>query len=688
MMRHRPASAGLLALVPLLAACGREPTRAPPPASDGYIETGDIDALLARGKGRFAKVARAHLDDLPQLRWTSPSEDGLARAFADRVGLDLEVIEFPTEEAAVAALVAGRVDGIVGRKGVGIAPLPEGVAMSVPFRSEPGVFVSRKGEAPTSVAGLTGRTVTFGTGDGMAGYAAELRKANPAVLVDTIDAVTVEDVVDRIASGDIDMTLAERWVAKAIVEVHPELETGLEFGTVLYGAAVRATNPQLLDLLNDFAFQVLPVGVDAPPLFGDLGEIRDRRTLRVLTVNGPSSYYVYKGELVGFDLELIRKFAREQGLMLQMVVAPSVEDLVPWLRDGRGDVIGAGVIPPVLPDTAGIAFTREYHEVRPLVVARKGLGVHGEHDLAGLRAVVPRNSPYLPLIQARREALKFRLTITGDTESPDQLLDRLEAGEADVTIIPSHLAEAAMIGRNGLEVAYAYKAARGRSWAARDDQPALLAALDAFLDREVHGLDYAVLVRKYFRPDTRRVIPPDLRNDGALSPWDTPTRTLSESEGLDWRLVTAQMFVESRFDPRARSPVGAVGLMQMMPATARDMGVDDITQPHEQIRAGVAYLRWLYDRLPSRIELADRLAFAFAAYNAGFGHLRDARMVAARTGLDPDRWSDNVEKAMLTLSRPDVYRTVQYGYVNGREPVRYVRMIRELGEMYFRLVPQ
>ena len=84
----------------------------------------------------------------------------------------------------------------------------------------------------------------------------------------------------------------------------------------------------------------------------------------------------------------------------------------------------------------------------------------------------------------------------------------------------------------------------------------------------------------------------------------------------------------------------------------------------------------------------DRLAFSFAAYNAGFGHLRDARMVAERQGLDPDRWFDNVERAMLSLSDPDVYRNTRHGFVHGQEPVRYVRRINDLGLMYFRLVPQ
>jgi membrane-bound lytic murein transglycosylase F len=127
--------------------------------------------------------------------------------------------------------------------------------------------------------------------------------------------------------------------------------------------------------------------------------------------------------------------------------------------------------------------------------------------------------------------------------------------------------------------------------------------------------------------------------------------------------------------------------MQLMPQTARQMGVQDPHDPEEQIRAGTEYLEWLYRRFPSEIEHGERLAFALAAYNAGWGHVRDARRVAELTGLDPNRWFDSVERSMLSLSDPDVYRYTRHGYVRGKEPVYYVRRINELGQMYSRLIP-
>jgi membrane-bound lytic murein transglycosylase F len=302
---------------------------------------------------------------------------------------------------------------------------------------------------------------------------------------------------------------------------------------------------------------------------------------------------------------------------------------------------------------------------------------------------VARNNPFLPYIQGEQEARGFELEITPDAESTSQMFDRLESGEADLTLIESHLATAELAYRDSTNIVVVTEAdtVPGRSWSVRHDQPQLLAALDDFIGRQRGSLTYNVLLRKYFQPDSRIVEQPDLREDGSLSPFDELVQTHAEATEFDWRMLTAQMFVESRFDPQARSHVGAYGLLQMMPATAQQVGVSDLDDPAEQIRGGVAYLAWLFNRFPDELEFGDRRAFTLAAYNAGYGHVADARHVAKEMGLDPDRWFDNVEVAMLSLSDPDVYRNTTHGYVRGHEPVQYVRRIAELGQMYARLKP-
>ena len=126
----------------------------------------------------------------------------------------------------------------------------------------------------------------------------------------------------------------------------------------------------------------------------------------------------------------------------------------------------------------------------------------------------------------------------------------------------------------------------------------------------------------------------------------------------------------------------AIGLMQMLPRTAREFGVEDLRDPEQSIRAGVAYLAWLHSRFELELAVKDRIWFALAAYNAGFGHVSDARRLARELDHDPNRWFDNVELAMRLLSKRVYYRNAAFGYVRGYETVKYVREIRERYRTY------
>jgi len=157
------------------------------------------------------------------------------------------------------------------------------------------------------------------------------------------------------------------------------------------------------------------------------------------------------------------------------------------------------------------------------------------------------------------------------------------------------------------------------------------------------------------------------------------------SHQFDWRLITAQMYQESRFNPKARSHVGAVGLMQVMPRTARELGYKLPFSDAKGIEAGVNYLAWCRDRFDATLPPQERLWFSLAAYNAGAGHVFDARRLAKQQGLNPDIWFDNVEQAMLLLSQRKYYHHARFGYVRGGEPVNYVRQIRKRYRAYLDL---
>ena len=152
--------------------------------------------------------------------------------------------------------------------------------------------------------------------------------------------------------------------------------------------------------------------------------------------------------------------------------------------------------------------------------------------------------------------------------------------------------------------------------------------------------------------------------------------------------MVAQAFQESGFDPDAESWVGARGLFQVLPSTALELGFEDLYDPATGIHAGIKYLNLMIERLDARVPLKHRLRFALAAYNAGWGHLEDARRLAEEKGWDRNKWFGHTERAMLLLREPEYYTRSRHGYVRGFEPVNYVSEIQNRYEHYVTLVPQ
>jgi len=172
-----------------------------------------------------------------------------------------------------------------------------------------------------------------------------------------------------------------------------------------------------------------------------------------------------------------------------------------------------------------------------------------------------------------------------------------------------------------------------------------------------------------------------------LSSFDRLFRKYAQQYGFDWRLLAAQSYQESRFDPQAKSLAGALGLFQVLPRTAREMGFTRLEDPEQGAHAGIKHLAGLADRLETTLPVQQRMRFALAAYNCGWGHLADARQLARTKALDPDKWFKNVERAMLLLQQPAYYARARHGYVRGTEPVRYVSEIQTRYENYLKLVP-
>lgn len=446
------------------------------------------------------------------------------------------------------------------------------------------------------------------------------------------------------------------------------------------GWAVRPDNSTLSKALNEYLISHRVVASRRAQQQRDWQAIKKAGVLRVITSNNPASYFIWRGDLMGFDYDLMQKFANRHGLRISIVVRDGPAEMYQALQGGFGDLIAASVTRTPQREAAGWQFSRHYMKVtEQFAGGRRSDAVESLAQLAGRTvAVNPAHSYYHTLQALIADGIKLKLIERPDMTS-EMLLNAVANGDYDLTLVDSHLLAMESTFRNDLRLVFDLGEEKDIGWVVRDKQTQLLDKLNRFSRKEYRGLFYNVTWNKYFaepkfigRYAAQRLAPGE-----AVSPYDDLVRELAAERPLDWRLLVAQMYQESRFDPQAESHAGALGLMQVLPRTAAQFGYQDLRDPEKNIAASLAFMDWLVERFPARLPLEERIYFTLAAYNAGHGHVQDARTLARRLGKDPDQWFGHVEQAMLLLSRPEYHRRARYGYVRGAEPVAYVRTIRE-----------
>lgn len=430
------------------------------------------------------------------------------------------------------------------------------------------------------------------------------------------------------------------------------------------------------------------------PWTGDLPGIRERGFLRVLTTYNRTNFFIENGQGRGLEFEATQRFGAwladrrtpdaarggpAKALRVVYVPVPRGE-LIPALREGRGDMIAAGL---TVTEERGrqVLFTEPYiKRVDEVVVRHKDApALDTIEDLAGQALLLTRGTSYV----ANAQALSARLVAAGRPairilEAPpfletEDVLELVNAGAAHYTVADDHLAEVWDKLLPGIVVQHGLHLVSGGAiaWAVQPGATALKAALDAFLagllaDRATAMTIYrryyenVTFIRNPFGPterDRMRQLTPHFGN-------------VADQAGFDFMLMIAQGYQESRLDPMARSPVGARGVMQLMPATGAEMGVRDLHDAAQNIRGGVSYmqkLRETYFNDPA-IPPIEQIKFALAGYNAGPNRINRLRQEAQANGLDPNQWFGHVERV--------VQRRV------GSEPVRYVSNIFAIYAMY------
>ncbi|HET7457704.1 MAG TPA: transporter substrate-binding domain-containing protein [Gemmatimonadaceae bacterium] len=456
----------------------------------------------------------------------------------------------------------------------------------------------------------------------------------------------------------------------------------------------------------------------------DYDAIKARDTLTVLAPYNSTTYFIYKGEPMGYEYELLKAFAKDHDLVLKLVVVEQRDSIMHMLLAGRGDIAAARLIP--LPeDTGRVAYTRPLYHTDPVLVQRVGAAVPSKAlpkavdtalkkgpaepappagipvktrlvqrpaELAGQKVTMPRKSPYVPTLIELADSVTGDINVVEVDSSAEALIREVARGVVQYTVAEGNVAQLEGSFYKNLVVRPVLGESKPVAWAVRREARGLRDSLNAWIgDEKKHGT-FDRLYQKYFvdaRGFQQRTTSEYLMSStGKLSPYDSLLRRYAPQVGWDWRLLGSQMYQESRFKATAKSWAGAVGLLQLMPGTAKMFGVRSRTNPEQNVRGAVAYLQWLDKHWKPRIEdPRERRKFVLASFNAGAGHVEDAQRLAEKHGDDPLKWED-VSYWMLQLSKAEYHSdpVVKYGFCRGIEPVLYVAVILDRFDHYRQIV--
>lgn len=410
-----------------------------------------------------------------------------------------------------------------------------------------------------------------------------------------------------------------------------------------------------------------------PPL-----ALAEREKLVVITRNDLQGYYSYQDEPQGFEYELAKAFADYVGLELQMVAGSSWDDIQDALLNNRADII-AGVVPSS-PGCERFVFSKSYLTARQVpVYNKKQTPIDTLADLNGRNVAVALNSAYQTQLDAlMSDGLVFNVAYYQDKTS-DDFVKGVAEGIYDVTMTYDYLAMTYTRHYPNINVGVVIKDNLDMTWAVRPDDAELLEKINIFFTEMQADGSLERLYDRYFGINHEQSYNElegfHRKVKRSLPNYQNTIRQNAYQYGFDWRLVAAVIYQESQFNPNAVSYYGASGLMQLMPKTAASLGLpgESIYDPHKNIAAGVRYLKRMYDFFEDA-EDTERVKLALAAYNAGIGHVLDARKMAEDRGLDKEVW-DNVGEMLLLLTKKEYYSKVKHGYCNGKETNNYVNNV-------------
>ena len=410
-----------------------------------------------------------------------------------------------------------------------------------------------------------------------------------------------------------------------------------------------------------------------------LAEIHARGELRVVTLNLPTCYYLGAQGTEGLEYNLARTYAEQLGVKLTMYPVANERAMQADLSAGRADVAAAALSSTPDWSRAGEAAAPYAHVDQLVVYHRGSVQPRDTLQLESAKLAVRAGSPQEHILERLKATVAPTLQWVQTAPSSADPVEDVDSGGAEYAITDAREFSFAHHLYPNVRVGFALPEQRPLQWIVKRAAPDLLASVNRFFqDLEASGTLAPLVLgssgdSRSFQYEESREFQGHVGD--RLPRYRAWFEQAAARTGIDWRLLAAVGYQESKWDPQAESDDGAVGVMMLTADTAHAMGIRDRTNPQQSIFAGARYLAEVREKIPDRVAEPDRTWFTLASYNVGFGHLEDARVLTQALGKNPDSWSE-VRVRLPLLAQARWYERAKRGYARGWEPVQFVDRIQ------------
>jgi len=411
-----------------------------------------------------------------------------------------------------------------------------------------------------------------------------------------------------------------------------------------------------------------------------LQNVRDTGVLHVLTRNAATTYFIGANGPEGLEYDLVKAFADHLGVSLKVSIENNLDNILKKIQKGQADFAAAGIVTTPAREKI-VRFSDSYQSItQQLVYHRNNPRPKNLRSTYSGSIEVMANSPHVAQLKKLTKHHPNLNWHENEGTSSAELLNFVAGRLIDYTIADSNEVLLNRRFHPELKIAFNLSGAQNLAWAfAKKGDNSLFHEANKFFASYKKSGQLAQLIKRHYEHARNYDYAGTSTYLGhvryRLPRYQEMFERAALSNQLDWQLLAAVAYQESHWNPRAISPTGVKGIMMLTKATAKDLGVSDRTRPKQSIQGGAKYIYKLSKRFTDEIDEKDKIWFTLAAYNVGFGHVKDARLITKRRGGNPNKWVD-VKESLPLLRRKRWYKTTRYGYARGNEPVKYVENIR------------